>query len=203
MGPFVSQLSETAPIWARAVAPIAEWVAQAIWNSSKGNAKEKEAIPTRLTQRRRIEGRGHNVVPKAIVFLRQQKICRVCGTESVRSRCCKSCAVEVARENMTQVALIGHSRPKSSRVKARISKAISDHAVANSWFALSSLPAWLTEEFYDREIQPQLGKNKVREVAEVMQVSLPYAAHIRSGRRRPHPKHWRALARLTNITVPE
>jgi len=31
---------------------------------------------------------------------------------------------------MARVALIGHSRPKSSRVKARISKANTDHAVA-------------------------------------------------------------------------
>ena len=104
---------------------------------------------------------------------------------------------------MAQVALIGHLKPKTPKARVQISKTLSDRAVANSWFAVSSLPAWLTEEFYDREIQPQLGKNKVREVAEVMQVSLPYAAHIRSGRRRPHPRHWRALARLTNITVPE
>jgi len=104
---------------------------------------------------------------------------------------------------MAQVALIGHLKPKTPKARARISKTLSDHAVANSWWPASSLPAWLTEEFYDREIQPQLGKKKVREVAQVMQVSLPYASNIRSGRRRPHPRHWQALARLANIIAHE
>ena len=203
MGPFVSYLSETAPIWARAVAPIAEWVAQAFWNSSKGITDEKEGIPTRLTQRRRSEGRGKGFVPKAIPVPRQTKIREVCGAEGVRSRYCKSCAVQVARENMAQVALIGHSRPKSSRVNARISKAISDHAVANSWWNPSSLPAWLTAEFYEQKIQPQLRTLKIREIAQAIEVSGPYAAHIRSGRRRPHPRHWEALAKLANATAPD
>jgi CRISPR-associated protein Cas1 len=35
MASLTETLSETAPIWARAVAPIAEWVAQALWNSAK------------------------------------------------------------------------------------------------------------------------------------------------------------------------
>jgi len=38
MAPFAARLAETAPMWARAVAPITEWVAQALWtrHSAKG-----------------------------------------------------------------------------------------------------------------------------------------------------------------------
>jgi hypothetical protein len=50
---------------------------------------------------------------------------------------------------MALVALIGHSKLKTSKVKARISKTLSDHAVANSWWSPSSLPEWLTEEFWE------------------------------------------------------
>ena len=32
MAPFAVQLSKTAPMWGRAVAPIAEWVARAFWS---------------------------------------------------------------------------------------------------------------------------------------------------------------------------
>jgi len=101
---------------------------------------------------------------------------------------------------MAQVALIGHSKPKTPAVKARISRTLSDHAVANSWWSPSSLPAWLNEEFYVQKIQPQLRTLKVREIAQAMQVSQPYAAFIRSGRRRPHPRHWQALAQLAGAT---
>jgi hypothetical protein len=100
---------------------------------------------------------------------------------------------------MAQVALIGHSRPKTQRAKARISKAISDHAVANTWWDPKSLPNWLTEECYVQRIQPLLRGKKVREIAEVMQVSQPYAAFIRSGRRQPHPRHWGKLGNLVGI----
>ncbi len=200
MGPFATRLSETAPTWGRAVAPTAEWVAQALWSSSR-KPESEERIPTRLTQRRRSEGRGNKFLTQANPILRRQNICQVCGAEGVQNRYCRSCAVEVSRDNMAQVALIGHLKPKTSKVKARISKTLSDHAVANSWWSPSSIPAWLNEEFYVQKIQPQLRIVKVREIAQAMQVSQPYAAFIRSGRRRPHPRHWAALAEMVGVSA--
>jgi CRISPR-associated endonuclease Cas1 len=202
MAPLTERLSETAPIWAKAVAPVAEWLAQALWSSSKKPVSKDEDVPTRLTQRHRIEGRGKELEAKTIQLPRRQKICEVCGAEGVQNRYCRSCAVEVSRDNMAQVALIGHSKPKTSNVRARISKTLSDHAVANSWWSPSSLPAWLNEEFYVQKVQPQLRTVKVREIAQAMKVSQPYAAFIRSGRRRPHPRHWQALAELVGVSNP-
>src|SRR5215469_5805846 len=101
---------------------------------------------------------------------------------------------------MAQVALLGHMKPKSKKARARISKTISDHAVANTWWDPSSLPSWLTEQCYVEQIQPLLRGKKVREIAAVMQVSQPYAAFVRSGRRRPHPRHWQVLARLVGVS---
>ena len=186
-------------MWGRAIAPVAEWVAQALWHSSRSPAKNKGVVSTRLTQRRRSEGRGNDFAATTIPVPRRPKICEVCGAEGIQNRYCGSCAVEVARENMARVALIGHSKPKTSRVKARISKTLSDHAVANSWWSLSSLPAWLNKEFYVQKIHPQLRTVKVREIAEAMRVSQSYAAFIPSGRRNPHPRHWQALAQLVGI----
>jgi len=200
MGSFAAQLSETAPTWGRAVAPVAEWVAQALWSSSPKSASDLQSVPTRLTGRRRSEGRGNTFELKANPVPRRATVCEVCGAEGVKNRYCQSCAVEVSRENMAQVALMGHSRPKSQRVKARMSKKISDHAVANTWWDPTSLPSWLTEECYVQKIQPQLKTIKVREIAETMHVSKPYAALIRAGRNRPHPRHWQALAKLAGVS---
>jgi len=201
MGSFAKQLSETAPTWARAVAPVAEWVAQALWSSVGKTAKKGPILPTRLTQRHRSEGRGNTFEMGTNPTPRREKVCEVCGTEGVKNRYCKSCAVEVSRENMAQVALIGHSRLKTQRVKNRISKRISDHAVANTWWDPKSLPNWLTEECYVQKIQPLLRGKKVREIAAML-VSEPYAAFVRSGRRRPHPRHWKGLARLVGAGPP-
>lgn len=97
---------------------------------------------------------------------------------------------------MAHVALLRHAKPKSKKTKTHISKVLSDHAVANTWWDPSGMPDWLTEQCYIARIQPLLKGKKVREIAEAMQVSQPYAAFIRSGRRRPLPRHWRALAEL-------
>ena len=196
--PLAKKLCETANTWRRLAAPVAEWVAQALWNSSHNSASE-QVIPTRLTQRRKSEGRGNKFELSIKPLPSPTKICEVCGAEGVKSRYCKACAVEASRENMAQVALIAHSRPKSKRVKDRISKRISDHALANTWWDPKSLPSWLTEECYIQKIQPLLRTKKVREIALAMQVSQPYAAFIRSGRRRPHPRHWLALGALVNV----
>ena len=100
---------------------------------------------------------------------------------------------------MAQVALLGHAKPKSKKTKARISRVLSDHAVANTWWDPSSLPSWLTEQFYVEHIQPLLRAKKVREIAEAMRVSKSYAALVRAGRRRPHPRHWEELAKLAGV----
>jgi len=199
MGPFTMSLSETAAAWRRAIGPIAEWVSQAFLSPSQELRNKKNSVPTRLTQRRRSEGRGHEFVAATNPVPGRKRICEICGAEGIKNRYCKSCGVDVARENMPQVALIGHAKPKSPSQKARISKALSDHAVANTWWDQKTLPSWLTEECYLQRIQPLLRRKKVREIAEVMRVSPPYAALIRAGRRRPHPRHWQALGALVNV----
>jgi len=35
----------------------------------------------------------------------------------------------------------------------------------------------------------------------VLGVSVPYAADIRAGRRRPHPRYWQALARIIGVQI--
>jgi CRISPR-associated endonuclease Cas1 len=199
MGPFAVRLSETAPMWRRAVAPIAEWVAQALWNSHHGSSRAVQQLPTRLTHRRRSEGRGNDFRVQTSTVPRQAKICEVCGAEGIKNRYCRSCAVDASRETMAQVALLGHAKPKSKKTKARISKVLSDHAVASTWWDASSLPSWLNEECYIQQIQPQLRTIKVREISETMHVSKPYAALVRAGRRQPHPRHWLPLAELIGV----
>jgi CRISPR-associated endonuclease Cas1 len=199
MGPFAARLSETGPTWGRAVAPVAEWVAQALMSSREKSTSKEPILATRLTQRRRSEGRGNTFVMSNNPVPARAEICEVCGAEGVKDRYCRSCAVDASRETMAQVALLGHAKPKSNKAKARITKVLSDHAVANTWWDRSTLPSWLTEQFYVERIQPLLGCKKVREITEVMKVSHPYAAFIRAGRRRPHPRHWYALAKLVGV----
>jgi hypothetical protein len=38
-------------------------------------------------------------------------------------------------------------------------------------------------------------------ITSAIGVSIPYASEIRLGRRRPHARHWLALAQLTNVSA--
>jgi hypothetical protein len=55
------------------------------------------------------------------------------------------------------------------------------------------------EETYMDKIQPQLVGLKNAQIATALGVSMPYAADVRAGRRRPHPRHWEALAKLAEV----
>ncbi len=197
--PLAKKLCETADIWRRLAAPVAEWVAQAIWNSSRNPAKHEQVLPTRLTQRRKREGRGNTFKMRTNIFPRHEKICADCGADVVNGRYCGACSAEAARRTMADIASFSHMKPKSKKEKARVSRLLSNHAVANTWWDPSSLPSWLTEGCYVQRIQPLLRTKKVREIAEAIQVSELYAGFIRSGRRRPHPRHWQLLAQLVGI----
>lgn len=199
--PLAKKLCETADTWRRFAGPVAEWVAQSLWNSSRNPAKREQVLPTRLTQRRKSESRGNTFKMRTNMFPRHQKICADCGADVVNGRYCGACSAEAARRTMADIASLSHMKPKSKKEKARISKVLSTHAVANTWWDPSSLPSWLTEECYVQRIQPLLKAKKVREIAAAIQVSELYAGFIRSGRRRPHPRHWRALAELVGISM--
>jgi len=63
------------------------------------------------------------------------------------------------------------------------------------------LPAFaFTERVYVNDIQPRLATITIPTLSSALSVSKPYAAQIRKGERRPHPRHWTTLARLTAIS---
>jgi hypothetical protein len=64
----------------------------------------------------------------------------------------------------------------------------------------SDQPAWLTERFYAERIQPLLASLSASAIARHISVSRWYAGRIREGYR-PHPRHWRVLAELANVST--
>jgi len=60
---------------------------------------------------------------------------------------------------------------------------------------------WLTERFYMDSVQPRLGSLTISAIASTLGVSEVYAADIRAGRRRPHPRHWESLAWLVEVSA--
>jgi CRISPR-associated protein Cas1 len=199
MASLAVRLAETAPTWGRAVAPFAEWIARILWTGSKKQPREA-APPTRLTGRRRSEGRGHEYQPAAATLQRPQTICRGCGADIPQeSTHCRKCHNAVSREHMIDIARAGRALALAPEARAKRSETQRRHMLAKSAWKPSNNPAWLTEQKYTQEIQPSLAAFSQRGIAAALGVTPMYASHIRRGIRRPHPRHWLALARLVGV----
>jgi hypothetical protein len=74
------------------------------------------------------------------------------------------------------------------------------NALAQHAWKPSDQPAWLTEKFYSKKVQPMLAALSASAIARQISVSRCYAGRIREGYR-PHPRHWQALAVLAGVSV--
>ena len=199
MGSFAVRLSETAPTWARAIAPVAEWVAKTLWATIR--KPSGEAFPaTRLTQSRKREAKGGTFNPDIKCLPKPLRVCRICGGPVTRGHIyCAACGVEVSRQGVLEAAKLGRIATHSIEAERLGARTQRRHAVALKAWNPASLPDWLTEQAYREKIQPRFAKLTVPAIAAAIGVSRPYATDIRTGRRVPHPRHWLTLARIVGV----
>jgi hypothetical protein len=199
MGRYAERLLETTPTWAQAIAPIAEHVVRTLWSTTK-RAKKEPRPATSLTQQHRREANGSSVRP---IQLPQQppRLCRSCGVTIPRGEIhCATCAAPGWREAMRSVAAKGRLVAHTTRAQAGRIAARRRNALAEAKWKPSDLPKWLTERVYVERIRPLLTSVSAGRLSVALCVSKPYAADIRAGRRRPHPRHWKKLATLVGIS---
>src|ERR1700685_4149904 len=191
---FAAQLSETAPTWGRAVAPIAGWVARACWSTI---SRPDAPLPTRLTQANKREAKGSSPIPLAKPAPNPENFCRTCGASVSHGRKhCAECEKERVRARMVEVAKAGRIAAQAVEPRTRMAATQRKHSLARLAWTPSRLPAWLHEETYKNRTQPLLKKIANPVIMSALGVSVTYAVAIRAGRRRPHPRHWEALAGL-------
>ena len=194
MAPFAVRLSETASIWRRAVAPIAEWVAKQFWLTIR---RPESVVPTRLTQNNKREAKGAPTQSPHARVLSQQNVCAGCGKLIERShKWCYECAQKNLTASFVAGRQSGRIASQSAIAKAHRKETKRRHDLARSNWSPSDQPVWLTHEAYAMQIQPRLASASLSQIASAIGVSLPYASDIRKGRRRPHPRHWEVLANL-------
>jgi hypothetical protein len=88
------------------------------------------------------------------------------------------------------------SRKKHSETQRR-------HEVAKRTWRAKPRSAWPDEKAYVEQIQPRLSSITISVLSSALGVCESYAADIRSGRRRPHPRHWQTLAEMAGVSIPQ
>jgi CRISPR-associated endonuclease Cas1 len=200
MSTLAIELSQTASMWGRAIAPFAEWVARTLWSNSR-KPSDQVAPPTRLTQRHKREAKGAPSFSYNERAPRAQHLCRGCG-KSIRAEYthCNQCGLEGAKQRMIDAAKIGRQASRSPAARAKHRASRRRHADACSNWDATTQPVWLTAEVYVLRIQPLLAKLSTSAIGSRIGVSRGYAGRIRDGYR-PHPRHWKALASLVNAVA--
>jgi CRISPR-associated endonuclease Cas1 len=196
------KLCETSGTWRKLVAPVAEYVAQALSSSVSKSASPSKAtqriVATRLTQRNKREVKGSAVPPVRVP--KPERVCRGCGKglqgDSVH---CKKCDLQIATRRLVEVAQAGRIAGHTSEAIAKEAATHRKHAQARAAWNPATQPAWLTGQVFSERIQPALAKASATAIAKRIGVSRWYAGRIREGYR-PHPRHWQTLAELVGVT---
>lgn len=195
MAAFASTLSQTAPTWARLIAPIAEWFAREI---GKSTSQRPYNVPARLTQRNKREVKGGNPLPVANSSFTPKRLCRDCGREiAYRASHCRSCVKGIVSAHITEAAQAGRIAAQSASAQIKRAATQKSNARARYDWNPSDQPDWLTANFYSKEIQPKLATVSASLIAKQLEVSYSYADEIRKGRT-PHPRHWKTLVELVD-----
>jgi CRISPR-associated endonuclease Cas1 len=198
---LAARLSETAPIWGRAVAPVAEWLAQTLWTSPRKSSVGNQILPTRLTQSRKRCAQGSTAQFVTPRLPRRENICQECGKTIRRGEIrCGNCRIETATGRMPGIARVGRLTSHSSQAQTKRSNTQRRNALSWHSWKLSNQPAWLTEEFYSEKIQPLLAHLSGTAIARAIGVTCAYGSRIRQGSR-PHPRNWQALADLVGVSA--
>ena len=194
------KLAQTSHTWGKLVAPIAEYVAQALWASISRprSPVAQRRIATRLTQRNKREVKGSDV--PLVKAPKPERVCRGCGKEiKGDSVHCKKCDLQIATRRLVEVAQVGRIAGHTSEAIAKEAATHRKHAQARAAWSPTMQPAWLTQQVFLEKIQPALAQASATNIAKRIGVSRCYAGQIRKGYR-PHPRHWLALAELVGVS---
>ncbi len=195
-----AKLSESAPTWATLIAQWAEYVVRELWATTPRRSSRCDLSPTRLTQRRKTEARGIEFIPATATAPKPDRVCHDCGAPAPHGQRCSKCGRELASQTMTELAKTGRVAAQGFDAQQKRSETQVRHKAAERAWRLKSKDSPISEEVYQKEIQPRLASATISAIASMLQISIPYAADIRAGRRRPHPRHWQALAKLVVVS---
>jgi len=199
MGEFAQQLSETARTWRDAVAPYAERCAKILWSTVAG-AFNNRFNATPLTQNRRRAAKGGATASVSNPLPNPPTVCRHCGKPIRRgTESCSTCSKVNSREALLKAAQKGRIAAQQPQALARLGEKQRSHRLAELAWKPEDKPAWLDETVYATQVHPKLANYSISRIAMTLGVSLPYASDIRAGRKKPHPRHWLALAGLADI----
>ncbi len=213
MPSLTQSLAELSPQLARLVGPVVEQVAQRLVHGQSTTSKPI-SVPTLLSQANRSDGRNRvrtnlerdsgseaHKLPNA---------CRECGTilTTGSRKYCDACLPAAKARSITKFSESGRQRLVELRARglepSRGGEARRKRGEKNAQH-MKDQSDWESKGkgefdviYFQQEIWPQLQDKSLRELARATGLSQQYCSRIRKGNYIPHPRHWDALASVSD-----
>lgn len=209
--PLTQTLAGTATQWAKRIAPITEWAAQAFASRSGSRIRR---VPTPLTQARRSAGRGRFKQSPSVKSEPPKPetvpACLLCGEvlHSSGRLYCDDCLPGINAKSLVALRTAGQAALAKLRSEGRDPA----HAGAAARKRMASLDRrrheaeeWERTNLrpdpaeFTRNILPRLKGVPIGRMARATGLSIRYCSLIRQGQYVPHPRHWSALKTLNQV----
>ncbi len=207
MPSLAHELAQTMPLWAREVAPTAERIAHLL---SDTTARVTRSTPLTRSNSRTAVGPANGRRPRAAA--RHAPVatstCRTCGAQLTEKRreLCPSCWPRTRAQLATARAEFGAATIAERRAQrddptnteqARTKRAASLSVRKREQLAWDATTPPLPDLDWDQDVQPALTAVPLSRIASATGLSISACSRIRSGKLRPHPRHWEPLRTLT------
>jgi hypothetical protein len=210
LAPLTHELAELLPVLAAEIAPHAETVAHLILDDTAGVTTARTPL-TRTNARNQPTTPRRTRAPAARERLTRQATCTGCGTplSEPRRKFCAGCWTVTRRDlaaqrakkaatNLAQLRAAGEDPTATPQANARRSAALSARKREQLAWECNDQSGPPVDDFVT-EILPGLRDVPLAAVQRATGLSISASSRIRSGKLRPHVRHWPALRQLANF----
>lgn len=196
--PFTHQLAATLPQWEAAIAPIAEHVAHLLADSSPYNVPKRRpltgAVRSATASEHAVKRRKSTTTSRPPRHVSQRnRYCIDCGADlpTTATIYCKSCWPKHQSEYGRRAVAASAAAIANPAKRAERNRNIS----ATKLKAIDETMRELGHRKEDWErLAPMVGRLTLKQIMDSTGLAISQASRVKSGKFRPHPRHWRALA---------
>lgn len=203
--PLTHELADTLPTWEAAIAPIAEHVAHVL----AAESPYAIAMRTPLTNTIRRDTATTNSAPRRKTptaatpprtRAKPTAHCVDCGQPlpPTATTYCTTCWPERHTEISARGREVAANRVKDTTHRARRNQAISTTKTNATLQAIHDLGH--TPEGWEH-LAPKVAALTLRQIMDATGLAISHASRIKTGKYRPHPRHWTALANASREAV--
>jgi hypothetical protein len=196
LAPLTHDLAESMPLWAKALAPLAEEMAHAFGRSIAG--KYEASTPLTKTKSKSaqavVKARKAKIQPATAPKIARQKP----GSMKVEPHwLCPGCGSAVENQRHVRCDSCIDKDPKhSAELRGRRGAAIAARKRAIKEWDEANLDVDYDPDYFRTEILPGLASVKLKDIMEAAGISKGFASVVRRGVYEPHVSTWGALERL-------